>query len=348
MNKQAFKTRLPAVIWILLCAGLIALVVRALTLKSTAETPKDVIMPVHATEGVLRTAVPATPTPAPTLAPVPASEPASSTSPSYPFWSEGALWIGDSYRSPTLSVDLRVVRDSKTFRKNVVYYVADIHVADVTQIRAEASSGDFKHPRYGEVKRMADRVHALVAISGDYFSCQAGSLVIRNGEVYRKSTRNSDVCLLLKNGEMETLRATRSNMSEILEKDIWQCWDFGPALLDSDGEAILSYPESGIFVGNPRSCIGYVEPGHYIFVVVDGRQRASRGLTLAELAQLMQSLGCVRAYNLDGGASAHFYWKNDVISKPFDGGRSISDIIYIANESYDASPFYFGMKGRSE
>ena len=43
----------------------------------------------------------------------------------------------------------------------------------------------------------------------------------------------------------------------------------------------------------PRGAIGYYEPGHYCFVVVDGRQTGySRGVTLEELAQVFDDLGC--------------------------------------------------------
>ena len=57
---------------------------------------------------------------------------------------------------------------------------------------------------------------------------------------------------------------------------------------------------------NPRSAVGYYEPGHYCFVVIDGRQPGySKGATLMQLAQLFESLGCKEAYNLDGGKSAH-------------------------------------------
>lgn len=346
MTKRTHKYRLPVILLCILVPALIAVCVYASTLKSSAEAPMDVILPVHATDGALRTAVPATPTPAPTLAPIPAVEETNDSLP-YPFWSEGALWIGDSYRSPTMSVDLRIVRDSETFKKRVVYYVADIHVSDVTMIRTEAYSGDFNRPRYGSVKKMADRVNALIAISGDYCGYQSGSLIIRNGEVYRSLINDSDVCLLLRSGELVTVQSSKLSLKKILELDPWQAWQFGPSLLDEDGTAKTSFPSSDVSQGNPRSCIGFVEPGHYVFVAVDGRQTASRGLTLKELAWLMQSLGCVRAYNLDGGASAHMYWKTDILNNPSKGGRSISDIIYVAKEPYDASPFYDGKEGTS-
>ena len=79
---------------------------------------------------------------------------------------------------------------------------------------------------------------------------------------------------------------------------------------------------------NPRSVIGYYEPGHYCFVLVDGRRKYSRGLTMKELSQLMYTLGCVRAYNLDGGATAHMTWLNSVINSP-SRERLVHDVICV-------------------
>jgi exopolysaccharide biosynthesis protein len=56
----------------------------------------------------------------------------------------------------------------------------------------------------------------------------------------------------------------------------------------------------------PRSAIGYSKNGRYLYlVVVDGRQPLySEGMTVQELARLMQSTGAYYAMNLDGGGSS--------------------------------------------
>ena len=53
-----------------------------------------------------------------------------------------------------------------------------------------------------------------------------------------------------------------------------------------------------------------------------------------ELAQLMQDLGCVTAYNLDGGGSSTIWFNGRVLNRPTTYGkqieeRSLSDIVYI-------------------
>lgn len=42
---------------------------------------------------------------------------------------------------------------------------------------------------------------------------------------------------------------------------------------------------------NPRTAIGMVSTGHYVMVVSDGRTSESEGLSLYELAEVMQDAG---------------------------------------------------------
>jgi hypothetical protein len=76
---------------------------------------------------------------------------------------------------------------------------------------------------------------------------------------------------------------------------------------------------------HPRSAIGYSRNGRYLYlVVVDGRQPwYSEGMTLAELAELMLSLGAQYAMNLDGGGSSTLVIEGEdgeprVLNSPID------------------------------
>jgi len=82
---------------------------------------------------------------------------------------------------------------------------------------------------------------------------------------------------------------------------------------------------------NPRSALGYFEPGHYCFILVDGRQPGySDGLTLEDLSQVFYDLGCTVAYNLDGGQTAVMAFMGEETNIPYEGGRQTSDILFIA------------------
>lgn len=58
---------------------------------------------------------------------------------------------------------------------------------------------------------------------------------------------------------------------------------------------------------NPRTALGVKADGSIVLLAVDGRQSSSAGLNLPDLANYMLSIGCVDAYNLDGGGSTTLY-----------------------------------------
>jgi exopolysaccharide biosynthesis protein len=67
-------------------------------------------------------------------------------------------------------------------------------------------------------------------------------------------------------------------------------------------------------------------------LVVDGRQsKISNGAALADLADILGSLGCIEALNLDGGGSSTFVLKDQsgqfvVTNSPSDGSlRDVAD-----------------------
>ena len=132
---------------------------------------------------------------------------------------------------------------------------------------------------------------------------------------------------------MEIFAPEDTNPAEILKKRPYQVWTFGPRLL-KDGEPLPdSYFTGQSRAAHPRTAIGYYEPGHYCFVVVDGRQAGhSKGITLADFSQLMYSFGCKEAYNLDGGGTSTMWFDGEIINVPSSGqadGRSCSDILFL-------------------
>lgn len=84
---------------------------------------------------------------------------------------------------------------------------------------------------------------------------------------------------------------------------------------------------------NPRTAIGYTEDNNFIIVTVDGREKASVGMTLNELANFMKSVGCYNAMNLDGGGSTVLYVKGKVVNHPqVQGGIALSNALTLNKE----------------
>lgn len=106
----------------------------------------------------------------------------------------------------------------------------------------------------------------------------------------------------------------------------------GPYLV-KNGEVFVDITEQklGAIGGkNPRTAIGYTQDGNFIMVAVDGREGASVGLTLKELAWFMKSIGCTNAMNLDGGGSTVMYVNGRVVNMPkVKGGIALSNALTI-------------------
>ena len=80
-----------------------------------------------------------------------------------------------------------------------------------------------------------------------------------------------------------------------------------------------SYKYRSVRERHPRSAIG-ASRTHFFLVEVDGRQpELSVGMTLDELGDYMKKLGCDLALNLDGGASATFWYQGKVRNSPCNG-----------------------------
>ena len=116
---------------------------------------------------------------------------------------------------------------------------------------------------------------------------------------------------------------------------------FGPALV-KDGVLIDQKQNENYSYApnykNPRSAIGQTGELSYVMVIVSGvRGTKDGGATFAELARIMYDLGCVQAYNLDGGNTAQMIMagpdgelKYNFSGDLAAGDRGIKDIIYFA------------------
>lgn len=240
----------------------------------------------------------------------------------------GSIKTDEAFRSNKVAVELSV----ETYQ-NSVCYIADVYVRDITSIRTAFSSGTYDGRRQTALRMCADN-NGILGITGDMYTLNAGGAIVRNGEWYDDSslTKKKDICVLYRDGTMEVYLKNSITLEELKQTgDIWQMWVFGPALLDENGESKFEFNcNSNILGENPRTAIGYYSPGHYCFVVVDGRQAPySEGLRMEELSQLMASLGCCVAYNLDGGQSASMVDGEKLINSPSGGGRALTDIIYL-------------------
>lgn len=220
-------------------------------------------------------------------------------------------------------------------------YETAVYVADIQVSSAQYLKTAFAHDTYGrniteKTSSTAANNNAILAINGDFYGTHTHGYVIRNGVLYRDVPRDdTDFLCIMADGSFFITTDDEYSAQELLDMGAWQCFMFGPRLIENGAIAVDDNSEvARSMASNPRTAIGQIDGLHYVFVVSDGRTSDSDGLSLAELAGFMQGLGVQTGYNLDGGGSSTLYFNGEVLNNPTTTGRSIkersvSDIVYI-------------------
>lgn len=233
----------------------------------------------------------------------------------------------NSYVSENISIKIETF-ENKTSSGQIRYHVADIHIKNIKSLQTVLAKDKFGR-YYESILSMDKRSDAILSLNGDFYGLTNKSIVIRNGILYRSTKSKTDVAVLYNNGVLKVFSSNLFNVDDAIKDGAYQAWSFGPSLLDSDGKAMTSFSSNSLVRKNPRSAIGYYEPGHYAFVVVEGRIDESVGMTMSELSTLFESLGCKVAYNLDGGQSSIMVFNDKYQNNLCEGGRTLSDAIII-------------------
>lgn len=86
---------------------------------------------------------------------------------------------------------------------------------------------------------------------------------------------------------------------------------FGPILIVNGVPANMAGTGGGL---NPRTAIGQRSDGTVLLLVIDGRQAASLGASMADVTNVMLEYGAVNAANLDGGSSTVLYYNGESLN----------------------------------
>ena len=219
----------------------------------------------------------------------------------------------------------------------LVYFVIDFYVRSLENFRTAFAQGVYHDLNMGKkddtVMNMAKENNAVFAINGDFTSFRNDGVTWRNGILYRDK-RRVELAVLFDSGEMEILtHAQYTALTDEQKSHIWQTVNFSPALL-IDGEYAPTTQRGNILNRHPRTGIGYFSPGHYCFVLAEGRQPGySNGVRLWEFAQIFKDLGCITAYNTDGGASSVMAFYGEQVNQPAWKGRATDDIFYLVDSA---------------
>lgn len=244
-----------------------------------------------------------------------------------------AVITADSYSDGNIQITVNTVREYDT-----TIYIADVQLSSALYLKTALADDTFGTNITQKTSGMAEEKGAILAVNGDYYGANKRGYVIKNGVLYRESVRGDSSygdMVLYEDGTAGVISEEEVSARELIAGGVSQLFAFGPVLLE-DGEVKVSEDnEVGkAMASNPRTAIGCIGPLHYVLLVSDGRTQESEGLSLYELARVMQEYGCTFAYNLDGGGSSTMYFNGRIVNNPTTSGRKISeravsDIVYI-------------------
>ena len=230
---------------------------------------------------------------------------------------------------------IRVQMETRETDGDVIWRIAWVEIASPTQLRTAYAGKNIKANKKGFASVMARDCNAIVAIDGDNYVSEPDKhkFEYRMGEKRRAdSNRIKDILIIDENGDFHTF--IKSVGAETFEQDtghqIVNAFMFGPALVHEG--AISADPSYGYNPNGrqPRVAIGQLDRLSYVMVVADNATANDYiGVTHQELAEFMLELGCVEAYNLDGGNSSALLYNGKFYNSKKDE-REMTDIIYFA------------------
>lgn len=230
------------------------------------------------------------------------------------------------------SLDIRVEKTRAYDTDVMIVYVT---LSDVSQFRTTMAA---KYPAQATVlvSTMAKKVHAVLAMNGDYFNYHKQGFVMRNGKVYRQAPHyQRDTLFVDTNGDFTIIRHTTQEQFDAMKDRTIHTFCFGPALV-VNGEVLTDDSDIKLDLGKNKVTqrIAITQTGHlqYAIIATEGPEnRNARGLKLLEMAQLCADLGFDNVFNMDGGSSSSIvlnYKKINALSS--HKARAVGDAIWFA------------------
>lgn len=248
----------------------------------------------------------------------------------------------DGYRDESIIVKMEHRELDAGTTANIAY----IQISDPSQIRTAVATPDkiktSKKPY--TISYFAKTYKAVLAVNADNYNDEPKSkpLVYRMTQKVRNDIKSDkrDILIIDDQGDFHVTVHSKKAVEEIAAnlkaegRIVVNAYSFGPTLV-KDGEVPDMNPDYQYNPNrkNPRTAIGQTGPLSYVVVVVETSDRDGKtGLSQPELAELMKELGCISAYNMDGGNSSEMVF-GDKIYKGMPGGdeRALNDALYFAS-----------------
>lgn len=248
-----------------------------------------------------------------------------------------------AYCSADLRVEIRRFEIASK-RNPLVWYLSDIRFSKDQAFRAILSNP--RSPKSQDRPENIAKQHQVVyAQNGDLFSFRMYNkervgLIIRDGKIIKQDTYTRPVAkippldelALYPDGRVEMRTPGQLSAQDYLDLGARDVLAFGPILFQNrvkDDRLDRSFTHK-----EPRSALGVVAPGHFVGILVEGRNQRSVGANLQFVADRLLEAGCVEAFTLDGGQTAAMIFMGRNVMSPgiyngFQKARKQQDILAI-------------------
>jgi len=238
---------------------------------------------------------------------------------------------------------IRVKMELQEMDDGTKMHVAYVQIADASQLRTGVVNPEkLGSSKTASVSALAKKYNAVIAINGDNYvdNPTKTSFEYRmTNKIRSKTNKYKDILIIDDQGDFHMFQRSKGvkefpDELKKMNRKLVNAFTFGPALV-IDGEVAELDDEYGYnpHGREPRTAIGQTGPLSYVYVIIEAKDRSgSSGFSHAKLAEFMKEIGCVQAFNLDGGNSAEMVFGDQII-KGMPGGdeRSLSDIVYFAS-----------------
>ena len=243
-----------------------------------------------------------------------------------------ACYTANGYEDDSLTVRMEKIRLPRT-----TVDLAWIKVKSPTQLRTAiyGKPGDVYNNDPGALVRSSN---AVVAVNGDKLTERKHGIIYRMGVMLQQTASpEKDTLIIDENGDFHCFIGSDPHAMAQLLKDghrIINSFCFGPAMV-VDGQAQNIRDRDYDFekvAEAPRTIICQIGPLEYLFVEIEGRSQASKGMTMQDAADYVATLGVRTAYNLDGGNSSIMFFNRRYFDEHYTGSeRPMSDIVYVCS-----------------
>lgn len=236
---------------------------------------------------------------------------------------DAGIWI---YLTDTLRIHINRI-SARFERRDIIWFIADIRFKTPEAFKAYSANPKSPGKGYARPEAIAKQHSIVYAQNGDLFTWRVSNkekagIIIRNGKILHEKTYTHAIAIippldelsLYPDGHIEMYPPGQFSAQDYLMKGASDVLAFGPVLFKDrikDNRLDKSFTSL-----EPRSALGVIGPGHFVGIMVEGRNKRSGGAPLRFVADRLLEAGCYEAFTLDGGQTAAMIFMGKNVMDP--------------------------------